>query len=141
MMIDPSPTTEKLFQLFDGDKSGTVDIKEFLIGLSNFTGASKDDKLKLAFSIFDENGDGVITRDELVKILKANHMSTDASEVMKKAETILSQADKDGDGVINFEEFVVVAKRFPNILYPSVGPASVCYSVALSVRSPAIYVF
>lgn len=121
MQIDPAPSSEKLFQLFDGDGNGTIDVKEFLIALSNFSGAGKDDKLKLAFSIFDENGDGVITREELVKILKANHMSTDANEVSKKAETILAQADKDGDGVINFEEFVTVAKRFPNILYPSVS--------------------
>jgi serine/threonine-protein phosphatase 2B regulatory subunit len=92
-----------------------------MIGLSNFTGAAKDDKLKFAFAIFDVNGDGVITRDELVLILKANHMATDVNEVQKKAETILTQADTDGDGVINFEEFVLVAKRFPNILYPSVS--------------------
>jgi hypothetical protein len=58
-------------------------------------------------------------QDELVKILKANHMATTEREVAKKADTILAQADKDGDGVINFDEFVLVSKRFPNILYPS----------------------
>lgn len=61
-MVDPSPPVEKLFQMFDGDRSGSIDVKEFMIGLSNFTGASKDDKLKFAFSVFDDNGDGVITR-------------------------------------------------------------------------------
>lgn len=125
LMVDPSPANEKLFQLFDGDKSGSIDIKEFLIGLSNFTSAGKDDKLKMAFGMFDENGDGVITREELTKILKANHMASDPAEVSKKAETILAQADKDGDGVINFDEFITVAKRFPNILYPSVSTG--CY--------------
>ena len=124
LQVDPSPSIEKLFQLFDNDKSGSIDVKEFLIGLSNFTGAGKDEKLKFAFSVFDENGDGVITRDELVKILKANHMASNPNEVLKKAETILAQADKDGDGVINFDEFVIVSKRFPNILYPSVRPST-----------------
>lgn len=60
-------------------------------------------------------------QDELIKILKANHMASSDKEVVKKAETILAQADKDGDGVINFDEFVLVSKRFPNILYPSVS--------------------
>lgn len=62
LMVDPSPSTEQLFQLFDTDKSGHIDVKEFLIGLSNFTGASKDERLKFAFGMYDENGDGVITR-------------------------------------------------------------------------------
>ncbi len=119
LVVDPSPAIEKLFQLFDNDKSGSIDVKEFLIGLSNFTGAGKEEKLKFAFSVFDENGDGVITRDELVKILKANHMSSNEKEVVRKADTILQQADTDGDGVINYEEFVTVSKRFPNIMHPA----------------------
>jgi serine/threonine-protein phosphatase 2B regulatory subunit len=166
-VVDPTPGVEKLFQLFDKDKSGHIDVKEFFVGLSNFTGAGKDDKLKFAFSVFDDNGDGVITRvsgiscwraccvgahravcnsfssacalrtappdailqDELIKILKANHMASSDKEVLKKAETILAQADKDGDGVINFDEFVLVSKRFPNILYPSVSAAARCNNV------------
>jgi serine/threonine-protein phosphatase 2B regulatory subunit len=62
LVVDPSPGIEKLFQMFDSDRSGQIDVKEFLIGLSNFTGAGKDEKIKFAFSVFDENGDGVITK-------------------------------------------------------------------------------
>lgn len=90
-----------------------------MIGLANFTGASKEEKLKFAFMVFDEDGNGVITKQELLKILKANHMASTDKEVMRKAETIMMQADKDGDGVISFDEFVVVSKKFPNILFPA----------------------
>lgn len=41
-----------------------------MIGLSNFTGAGKDDRLKFAFTVFDEDDNGVITKQELIKILK-----------------------------------------------------------------------
>ncbi len=75
--------------------------------------------MKFAFEAFDEAGNGVITKEELVRILKANHMASTDKEVVKKAETILAQADSDGDGVVSFDEFVVVAKRFPNILFAS----------------------
>ena len=119
MQIDPAPQVEKLFQMFDRDRSGQIDVREFLIGLSNFTGAGKDDKLKFAFMVFDEDGNGVITKQELVKILKANHMATNESEVARKAETIMSQADKEGDGVVSFDDFVIVSKKFPNILFPA----------------------
>jgi len=119
LQIDPAPQVEKLFQMFDKDRSGQIDVREFMIGLSNFTGAGKDDKLKFAFMVFDEDGNGVITKQELTKILKANHMATNESEVARKAETIMSQADKDGDGVVSFDEFVIVSKKFPNILFPA----------------------
>ena len=90
-----------------------------MIGLSNFTGAGKDDKLKFAFMIFDEDGNGVITKGELTRILRANHMASNDSEVARKADTIMAQADKDGDGVVTFDEFVIVSKKFPNILFPA----------------------
>lgn len=61
-------------------------------------------------------GNGVITKAELIKILKSNHMASYDAEVMRKADTIMTQADKDGDGVITFDEFVIVSKKFPNIL-------------------------
>jgi serine/threonine-protein phosphatase 2B regulatory subunit len=64
----------------------------------------QEDKLKFAFMVFDEDGNGVITKAELVRILKANHMATSDAEVARKADTIMNQADKDGDGVITFDE-------------------------------------
>jgi serine/threonine-protein phosphatase 2B regulatory subunit len=121
LQVDPSPQCEKVFQMYDYDKSGQIDVREFMIGLANFTGAGKDDKLKFAFMIFDEEGNGVITKGELTKILKANHMASSEAEVARKADTIMAQADKDGDGVVTFEEFVIVSKKFPNILFPSMA--------------------
>eukprot|EP00904_Undaria_pinnatifida_P003072 jgi/Undpi1/12766/HiC_scaffold_6.g02434.m1 len=121
MQVDPSPQCEGLFQLFDADRSGQIDVREFMISLTNFAGASKDDKLKFAFMIFDEDGNGVITKQELTRILKANHMAQTEAEVARKTDTIMAQADKDGDGVVTFDEFVIVCKKFPNILFPSTG--------------------
>ena len=59
------------------------------MAVSNYTGASKDDKLKFAFMVFDDEGNGVITRAELLKMLKANHMAMNDSEVSRKADTIM----------------------------------------------------
>lgn len=118
LQVDPSPQCEGVFQLYDYEKTGQIDAREFLIALSNYTGAGKEDKLKFAFMTFDDDGNGVITKAELLKILKANHMASNDSEVGRKADTIMAQADKDGDGVITFDEFVIVSKKFPNILFP-----------------------
>ena len=76
-------------------------------------------RLKFAFLLYDDDNNGVITKSELVSILKANHMAKSDAEVNRKAETIMSQADKNGDGVMSFDEFVTVSKKFPHILFPS----------------------
>ena len=116
LQVDPAPLCENVFRLYDYDKTGQIDAREFLIAVSNYTGAGKEDKLKFAFMSFDEDGNGVITKAELLKILKSNHMASHDAEVARKADTIMAQADKDGDGVITFDEFVIVSKKFPNIL-------------------------
>jgi len=119
LQVDPAPLCESVFRLYDYDKTGQIDAREFLIAVSNYTGAGKEDKLKFAFMSFDEDGNGVITKAELLKILKSNHMASHDAEVARKADTIMAQADKDGDGVITFDEFVIVSKKFPNILFPA----------------------
>jgi len=119
LQVDPSPQCEGVFTLYDYEKTGQIDAREFLIAVSNYTGAGKEDKLKFAFMAFDEEGNGVITKAELLKILKANHMASHDTEVARKADTIMTQADKDADGVITFDEFVIVSKKFPNILFPA----------------------
>ena len=86
--------------------------------MSNFCAHSKEEKLRFAFNLYQQ-GNQTIMKDELVKILMANHMAVTEKEVMKKAETVLAQADQDNDGVITFDEFHLVAKRFPNILFAS----------------------
>lgn len=75
--------------------------------------------MKFAFMLYDEENTGTITHLELVKILRANHMAKTEAEVSRKAETIIAQCDKLNDGIITFYEFVVVAKKFPNILFPA----------------------
>ena len=80
--------------------------------------------------VFDEEGNGVVTKAELLKILKANHMASHDAEVARKVDTIMAQADKDGDGVITFDEFVIVSKKFPNIL---VGTAANAKLVSMPI--------
>lgn len=57
----------------------------------------------------------IIHQNELVAVLKANHLSS-AKAVGKKAQTIMRQADADGSGTLTLDEFIVVAKKFPNLV-------------------------
>lgn len=75
-------------------------------------------RMKFAFMLYDDDSTGSITQTDLVKILRANHLSQTEAEVSRKAETIIAQCDKRNDGTISFDEFVVASKKFPNILFP-----------------------
>ena len=118
LAVEPSLQSEEVFKMYDYQKSGLIDAKELLIALANFTGAGKDDKMKFAFQLHDEENTGSITHRELVKILTSNHMAKTEAEVARKAETIIAQCDKRNDGIITYDEFVIVSRKFPNILFP-----------------------
>ncbi len=119
MGVEKTGEYKKLFSLFDQDGGGEIDVREFMLGLSNFTAQDKEAKVFFAFQMYDEDNNGFLTEDELIAILKANHMASDEAQVLKKAKTIMRQADRDGDNKISKEEFVVISEKFPNILFPA----------------------
>jgi hypothetical protein len=64
------------------------------------------------------NQEQIITKAELMRVLMSNHMALNEKEVVKKAETVLSQCG-DTEGVVSYDDYMKVAKRFPNILFSS----------------------
>ena len=60
---------DRMFDLFDTDGNGVVDFSELASGLSVLCGGSRDDKAKAAFSLFDYNGDGYISLEEMTRYL------------------------------------------------------------------------
>jgi Ca2+-binding EF-hand superfamily protein len=76
-------------------------------------------RMQFAFMLFDEENTGSITRTELVRILQSNHLAKTEAEVVRKADTIMAQCKKGYDDVISFDDFVIVARKFPNILFPA----------------------
>ncbi len=121
---------KRLFSLFDADNSGSIDVKEFMLGLSNFASDDKEKRVRFCFLLYDEDNNGFITENELVSVLMANHMAADPQQVVRKAKTIMRQADSNGDGKISPEEFVVIAQKFPNILFPAQQAAASLRGVA-----------
>ncbi|KAK6179844.1 hypothetical protein SNE40_012108 [Patella caerulea] len=65
---DPGPFTKHVFRTFDLNKNGLVDVKEFLTGIGCSTSEDINTKLEWAFAVYDINGDGFITKAEIVDI-------------------------------------------------------------------------
>lgn len=116
-----------VFRTFDKDGNGSIDFREFICGLSITCHGTKEDKLRWAFNMYDIDGSGTITEDELVEIIKSIYnMMTGTEEGRKEAEAqeppevlaaqLFQRMDEDGDGEVTIEEFVEAAKDDPTIL-------------------------
>ena len=84
----------------DTDNSGTIDYTEFLAATIDQQTFMRDDYLKTAFNMFDKDGSGKISVDELKQILAGEDMSTlVTSEVLYG---YLKEVDSNGDGELDF---------------------------------------
>ncbi|CAH6880619.1 lysophosphatidylcholine acyltransferase 2B [Phodopus roborovskii] len=67
-----SEPLKQLFSLFDRNQDGTVDFREYVIGLTVLCNPSNTEKiLQMSFKLFDLDEDGFITEQELATILRA----------------------------------------------------------------------
>jgi calcium-dependent protein kinase len=84
---------EKMFDAVDIDKSGFIDYSEFVIASMNEKQLLTNEKLQSAFKMFDKDGSGFISSDEIKQILGfGKNMSEEA------VNDIIKQVDANGDG-------------------------------------------
>lgn len=112
-----------VFDLFDRDDNGVLDMMELICGTSLLCTGNEEDKINAVFNVFDENGDGVISMDEMFKFLNSVFKVVLTPNVMgvlnsmgvnvESAEDLASvtalecfkTADLDHDGRLSVDEF------------------------------------
>eukprot|EP01054_Gregarina_sp_Poly1_P009342 Gregarina_sp_Poly_1__9341@NODE_580_length_7449_cov_96_149688_g63_i1_p1_GENE_NODE_580_length_7449_cov_96_149688_g63_i1NODE_580_length_7449_cov_96_149688_g63_i1_p1_ORF_typecomplete_len1740_score241_23Pkinase/PF00069_25/0_00024Pkinase/PF00069_25/9_6e22Pkinase/PF00069_25/6_6e16Pkinase_Tyr/PF07714_17/1_5e18Pkinase_Tyr/PF07714_17/6_1e13EFhand_1/PF00036_32/5_6e06EFhand_1/PF00036_32/1e05EFhand_1/PF00036_32/2_2EFhand_7/PF13499_6/0_0019EFhand_7/PF13499_6/1_1e09EFhand_7/PF13499_6/0_00066EFhand_7/PF13499_6/ len=65
----PGVVGERLFAAFDVNKNGVIDFEEFSNGLAILSSANLNHKLRFIFNMYDLNGDGQLSRDEMSMML------------------------------------------------------------------------
>lgn len=115
-VLGMNPTKEELEILLnsvDTDHNGVIDLDEFIDVMRGhlYNGTTDgaptpDDELREAFAVFDKDGNGFISAEELKSALLNLGEKLEDQEI----NAMIAAADKDGNGQIDYEEFIAMMK-------------------------------
>jgi Ca2+-binding EF-hand superfamily protein len=112
-----------VFDLFDRDGNGVVDMMELVCGISLLCKGTEDDKIAAVFKAFDENGDGFVSKEEMntfllsvfrvvltpavAGIMRAQGVEVDSPEDLAAVTTdeCFKTADLNHDEKLSIDEF------------------------------------
>jgi len=107
-----------VFRKFCTGNNGYLDFEEFILALDMTNAGTAEEKLKVAFRMYDLDGNGELDLDEMTKIVQdiytmqkvyaklgAEYEKPEKSAV-ETAKDIFTQIDENGDGTLTEEEFL-----------------------------------
>lgn len=99
----PSQTNQDMIHEIDVDGDGEIQFEEFLLLFSRAkkNAPEEDEELLQAFKIFDADGNGTISKDELKRVMDMLGEKLSESQI----DEMMKEADINGDGEIDFGEF------------------------------------
>jgi len=118
--VNPAQLAQPLFQAFDANKNGVIDLYEMKIGFALLLSGSREDRVAVAFEMMDANGSGRVSREEMCRFVQLVAPLTEARrdhpfsyraakenlELDEVADEIMLQADQDESGLVTYQEFL-----------------------------------
>ncbi|XP_052893400.1 Kv channel-interacting protein 4-like [Anopheles moucheti] len=103
-----------VFNSIDLDRNGSLSFEEFVANLSILLRGTVDEKLQWTFSLYDINGDGCITKEEMKEIVTAIYElmgkvpegCEEEQAIKDKVERLFEKMDRNCDGKITLDEFI-----------------------------------
>ncbi|XP_067853971.1 lysophosphatidylcholine acyltransferase 2 [Heptranchias perlo] len=104
-----SPPLREVFALFDRNGDGTIDFREYVIGLVVLCSpANTEETIQFAFKLFDIDEDGNITEDEFTALLRSA-LGVHDLDVSK----LFREIDVSASGKISYDVFREFALKHP----------------------------
>lgn len=93
-----------MIEKIDANGDGCVDISEFqTLYQMIMDERDEEEDMREAFNVFDQNGDGFITVEELRSVLVS--LGLKQGKTVEDCKKMIWKVDVDGDGMVNFKEF------------------------------------
>lgn len=121
IMVSKNPFfTERVFQIFDTDNSGSISLQEFLDAINQFAGKTPDDKIRFLFKVYDIDGDGLIQLRELEHVMRAcmeeNGMKFSDEQITDLTMALFEDSDQGNRGAITFEALKMQLEKHDGLL-------------------------
>eukprot|EP00111_Clytia_hemisphaerica_P001217 TCONS_00003475-protein len=106
--LGQNPTEQEVQDIInemDANKNGKIEFQEFLEKMAERNERNDmSEDLRNAFRVFDANGDGRISVEEL------RHVMVNLGDPLtdEEVDEMMREADKDNDGYVDYEEFVTM---------------------------------
>jgi len=101
------PDLQQIMEEVDSDGSGVIDYTEFLAATLDKKTYIAEDVCWSAFRVFDRNGDGKISKEEIAEVLGDGDVKHLA---VRELADLMKEIDANGDGEIDFEEFMTMMR-------------------------------
>ena len=100
---------DEIFNYFDKDKSGSISITEFLVGIRGDLNDRRKTVIRMAFNVLDTDRSGYVTVEEIADVYDVSHHPdvTMGKKTEKQAlREFMGQWERgEKDGIITYEEF------------------------------------
>lgn len=90
--------------MIDTNQNGLIDYTEFIAACLQSYNYLKENHLRAAFSYFDKDCSGTISREELRQCLQSDDFTLNDEEI----NNLLSGVDANDDGEVDYDEFIAM---------------------------------
>lgn len=97
---------DRIMKIADADGSGEIDYSEWVVATMDKRKLLSNEKLETAFNLFDKDGSGTISADEIKEVLGVGKNIDE-----KIWNDIVMEVDGNGDGEISFTEFKIMMQK------------------------------
>ena len=110
---------QRVFELFDLDHSGKIDLREFIVGLSAISDSTLDEKVLVAFKVFDSDSNGFIDRKELEHAIQGSRKAQGIiPDLERVVDSLYDKLSVPRDTQLNAKKFAELVALFPDLISP-----------------------